>query len=128
MPKITVIFGFALIFLGLFAYFVWGNQSSITALAPSFAGVIFVVLGLLAFKEKFLKHSMHMAALVGVLLFFGSFGGLLRLPTLLAGGEVARPLAVQVQSVTAILSLLFVILCVADFIRIRKARKSLASS
>lgn len=128
MPKITIIYGAVLILLGLLAYFVWGNQTSTTALIPSYAGILFVLLGLLALKERFLKHAMHTAALLSLLFLAATFRGLLQLPALLAGEEVARPLAVQVQSASAVLSAIFVVLCVVDFIRIRRARKAGASS
>ena len=48
--------------------------------------------------------------------------GLLKLPALLSGGEVARPTAVIAQSVMAILMLLFVGLCVRSFINARVRR------
>ena len=59
---------------------------------------------------------------VGLLGFLGSARGLLQLPALLTGGEVARPAAVMAQSVMAILMLLFVFLCVRSFINARVRR------
>ncbi|TVQ76494.1 MAG: hypothetical protein EA369_10030 [Bradymonadales bacterium] len=126
MPKITVIYGLALVLIGFLAYFVIGEGRSFTAFIPSIAGGLFVALGLLAMKESLLKHAMHTAVLLALVFFLATVRGLTQLPALLAGEEVARPLAVQVQSASAVLSAIFIILAVIDFIRIRKARKAAA--
>jgi hypothetical protein len=59
--------------------------------------------------------------MVGVLGFLGSARGLAQLPTLLSGGDVARPPAVIAQSVMAVLSAGYVALCVRSFIAARRA-------
>jgi len=124
MPKITIAYGSLLILVGLFAYFVWGDARSMTALIPAYAGALFLVLGIIALRQAFMKHAMHLAAALSLVLFLATFRGLMTLPALLQGEEVARPLAVQVQSVTAVFSFIFVVLCIADFVRIRRLRKS----
>jgi hypothetical protein len=78
----------------------------------------------LARNEAMRKHAMHGAVLVGLLGFLGSARGLLQLPVLMSGGEVARPAAVIAQSVMAILMLLFVVLCVRSFINARVRRSN----
>ncbi len=78
---------------------------------------------MLARNEAMRKHAMHGAVLVGLLGFLGSARGLLQLPALMSGGEVARPAAVIAQSVMALLMALFVGLCVRSFISARAARR-----
>jgi hypothetical protein len=117
----TIAFGVALIALGLAGYFGSGGVS-VTALIPAAFGVVLALLGVLARNEGMRKHAMHGAAMVGLLGFLGSARGLLRLPALMSGGEVARPAAVVAQSVMALLMLLFVGLCVRSFINARVRR------
>jgi hypothetical protein len=48
----------------------------------------------------------------------------MKLPSLLAGQEVARPAAVISQSIMGALTAVFVALCVKSFIDARKARQT----
>jgi hypothetical protein len=118
----SIAFGAVLIVLGVAGY-VGSGAASITALIPAIFGALLVAFGALARNEKMRMHAMHGAVLVGLLGFLGSASGLLKLPALLSGGEVARPAAVISQSVMAILMLLFVGLCVRSFIEARRARR-----
>jgi hypothetical protein len=118
----TIAFGVVLIVLGVAGYFGSGGVS-ITALIPALFGVVLVACGVLARNEGMRKHAMHGAVLVGLLGFLGSARGLLQLPALMSGGEVARPAAVIAQSAMALLMLLFVGLCVRSFISARAARR-----
>lgn len=124
MPVITVAYGLLLIALGAGFYFGTG-QESVTALIPAFFGVLVVVCGVLARREHLLKHAMHGAAALGLLAFLGGLPGLLRAFALLGGGEVARRNAVLEQAAMALLSLVFVVLCVKSFIDARRARRPL---
>jgi hypothetical protein len=117
----TIAFGVVLIVLGVAGYTGSGG-ASVTALIPAIFGVVLAILGAIARNEGLRKHAMHGAVLVGLLGFLGSASGLLKLPALLSGGEVARPTAVIAQSVMAILMLLFVGLCVRSFINARVRR------
>jgi hypothetical protein len=117
----TIAFGLVLIALGVIGYAGSGG-ASVTALIPAIFGVVLAALGVLARNEAMRKHAMHGAVLVGLLGFLGSARGLLSLPALMSGGEIARPTAVIAQSVMAILMLLFVGLCVRSFINARVRR------
>lgn len=119
MPKITLIYSVALILLGLFAYFIWGDQQSWTALIPSAGGVLVLIFGLFALKEKLRMHAMHVTALLSLILFLGTVRGVPSFFQLLQGEEVARPLAAKVQSITALLSLIYIVLCIRSFILAR---------
>ena len=121
MAGTTIAFGVVLIVLGVAGYAGSGG-ASVTALIPAIFGVLLAALGALARNEGMRKHAMHGAVLVGLLGFLGSARGLLQLPALMSGGDVARPAAVMAQSVMAILMLLFVVLCVRSFINARVRR------
>jgi len=119
----TIGFGVVLILLGLGGYFGSG-MVSLTALIPAVFGLLLAVLGAMARDEKRRKMAMHIAVMVGLLGFVGTVSGLLKLPTLLSGGEVARPTAVAVQSIMAVLMAVYVGLCVKSFIDARRRRQA----
>lgn len=126
MWSTTVLVGVILSAYGGYSYSV-AVEKSPTALIPAFFGVAFIVFGLLSIKEKFRKHAMHLAALVGVLGFLGgAIMGFPKLPALL-GGEIhdAKTLnKARSQNLLAFMCLIFVLLCVNSFIQARKARKA----
>ncbi|MCB1019726.1 MAG: hypothetical protein H6509_12625 [Bryobacterales bacterium] len=122
MAKTTMLFGALLILLGVVGW-VGSGMESPTALIPSAFGLLLLIAGGAALNENRRKHAMHGAAMVGLLGFLGSASGLLQLPALLGGAEVARPAAVASKSAMAVLSAIFVALCVRSFIAARKARK-----
>ena len=99
------------------------ENQSVTALIPAFFGVPLVVLGALASSSPGArKHAMHAAMVIGLLGFLGAARGLPSLPAVFTNpDEVARPTAVIVQSVMAILCLVYVILGIVSFVKARKA-------
>lgn len=119
MPRIIFIFAVIFVLLGIGAYLMTGAQSW-TALIPSIFGLLLVVAGAVSLKS--LKHGGHIAALVGLLGFLGTAKSLGKLPALLAGETVERAAALGVQAAFALLSLIFVALCVKSFIDARRAR------
>jgi hypothetical protein len=123
MPRITVIFGILLILLGVGGYVVavQDGKPSVTALIPTFFGVILSVCGVLAFKENLLKHAMHGAAAFGLLGFLAPAG---RLMGKLAAGDLnLASNAILAQIIMAALCLVFVGLCVRSFIETRRQRR-----
>ncbi|MGH1364390.1 MAG: hypothetical protein ACRBF0_12600 [Calditrichia bacterium] len=124
MENTTIRFGISLIVIGAASYFGTGMQS-ITALIPSFFGIALTGLGYLATsKESLKKHAMHGAAMVGLLGLIGSARGIPGAITLLGGGDVARPQAVIVQALMAIIMLVFLVLCVRSFMEARRERSA----
>ena len=123
MPALTCVYGTLLIILGIIAYTVSGGVS-VTALIPTFVGVPVLLCGVLAFlREGLRKHLMHLASLLALLAVGGTIPGLLKLPLLLKGGEVARPAAVMAQSIMCSLSAGFLGLCIASFVQARLRRR-----
>lgn len=121
MANTTIGFGIVLIVLGLGGYF-GTDRVSLTALIPAAFGLLLVIFGTLARDEKRRKMAMHIAVTVGLLGFLGTVSGLVKLPTLLSGGEVARPAAVISQSIMAVLMAVYVGMCVKSFIDARRRR------
>ena len=117
MPVVTMIYGLALIALGVIGYTSTGGVSK-TALIPAAFGVLVVVAGWLARREHLLKHAMHGAAMLGLIGFLATAKGLL---TLITGGA-ASP-AVVSKGTMAVLSLIFLVLCIRSFIQARRARE-----
>jgi hypothetical protein len=122
VAPITLLFALAYILLGLGGFILTGSTHK-TALIPCAFGVLFVLFGLLAFKEKLRKHAMHAAVLVALLAFVGTAKALAHLPDLFRG-TAEKPAAVITQAVNAFLSLGFILLAVRSFIQARRARLS----
>lgn len=123
MPVVSIVFG--LLLSGMSAYFYLNptdpNHRSLTALIPGGFGVALILCGLVALKDSLLKHAMHAAALIGVLGFIGGVANLVR------GMMATPPLTldspkVQASGGLALLSLIFVALCVNSFIQARRRR------
>jgi hypothetical protein len=128
VPTITFVFGVLLIIVGLWGRFSTATASP-TALIPAYLGAAFVVLGLLAHKERWLKHAMHAAALLGLLGFLGAgYMAFPHLPALLSGTPIKRPngsdatFAVRMQTIMALLCGVFVGLCINSFVSARRRR------
>ena len=122
MAPITLLFALAYILLGLGGFVLTGSTHK-TALIPCAFGILFVLFGLLAFKEKLRKHVMHAAVLIALLAFLGTARALTHLPELF-NGTAEKPASIITQSLNAGLSILYIILAVRSFIQARRARLS----
>lgn len=120
MPVVAMIFGALLIGEGTYFYLTSDAAKKITALIPAFVGLPLFLCGLIALKEKFLKHAMHVAAMLGLL---GAIGAGMRFfPALFKNeGPMSRPM--QAQLIMILLCVGFVALCVNSFIQVRKRRE-----
>ncbi len=131
MPVVSIIFGLLLIALGVWGRFggslgLWEplgfaapEHLSATALIPAAVGSLLVLLGLLAFKEKLLKHAMHAASMVGML------GLVAALARIITTGNVRGIGGVSLTAM-ALLCGSFLALCVNSFIQIRRRRRAAA--
>lgn len=118
VSRLALVIGALLVFTGIGGYAAF---SSPTALIPVGFGILLAVCGLVARKESLRKHAMHAAAAVALLGFVPSVPGLLGIPALLAG-EAARPAAVVLRSVMALLLLGFLVAAVRSFVAARRAK------
>ena len=121
MAKISITFSIILIILGLISYFGISSES-ITALIPTFLGIPVLILGLLGLNEKYLKHAMHGAAVLMLLGFGGTVGGLIKFFRMLGGEVFERPSAITIQAIMALICLVFLILAIKSFIDARRKR------
>lgn len=108
--------------VGVVGYLATG-MVSVTALIPSFFGVVMAGLGTMAKNPARLKLAMHLAALLGVLGLAGSAKGVPAVIQMLSGIEVALPAAQLARTAMFVICLVFVIACVRSFIAARKARQ-----
>jgi hypothetical protein len=116
MAYTTIVFGLLLTTLGLAGYLLAGG-TSVTALIPAFFGIVLLVLGVLARSEPMRKHAMHAAAAVALIGFLGALMSLLRAPF-----ATRSALANFSQVATALLTAVFVWLCIRSFRAARGAR------
>lgn len=121
MAKLTIVYGVIFIIMGLYGYFGISSES-ITALIPTFFGIPMLILGWLGLNEKYLKHAMHGAAVLMLLGFAGTVSGLIKFFAMLGGAETARPSAVTIQAIMAVLCLVFIVLAVKSFIDVRRSK------
>ena len=119
MASFTIGYGALLTALGVGGYVSTGGQHK-TALIPAAFGAAALGLGLLARQERYRAGALGGAALVSALGVAGAARGLKKLPDLLAGGEVERPVAVVAQSVMAGLSAAHLALAASALLRARR--------
>jgi hypothetical protein len=121
MARVTIGFGAALVVLGIIG-FIGSGAESVTALIPSFFGAVFVALGVIGRADERRALTMHIAAFLALVGIAGSVTGLVDLPDLLAGNDLERPWAVAVQSIMAVVLVVYLVLAVRSFIAARRAR------
>ena len=123
MPTAAAAFGIALIALGLGGYFGTGRVSA-TALIPACFGVPLLVLGWAARNSTptVRRHTMHLAALLGMLGLIGSGVRAFSKLGKLLSGQAEHPSAVILQLIMAVLCVVFVGLCVRSFVAARRVR------
>lgn len=121
MAKFSIVLGIILVVLGLISYFGISSES-ITALIPAFLGIPVLIFGFLALNEKYLKHAMHGAAVLMLLGFGGTVGGLIKFFRMLGGEVFERPSALTVQAIMAVLCLVFLIFAIKSFIDARRKK------
>jgi hypothetical protein len=127
MSYVSMLTGAILVVVGVVSYGV-SQSSSVTALIPSFIGVVFVVLGGLALRENLTKHVMHAAAVVSLLAIFGSVDGIAPFFRLLGGASIDRPAAAVAKVIMLVACAIFLALAVRSFIEARRARQQTSAA
>jgi O-antigen/teichoic acid export membrane protein len=122
MPKITIIYAIALILLGLISYLASG-MVSITALIPTFFGIVMLLVGVVALSEITRRHAMHVASLLGLVGFIATVSGIFAVISMLSGEAIARPGAAVSKAIMAIFSLIYFALCLWSFVSARLIKK-----
>lgn len=120
MPRMTIGLGIVLIVLGLGGYFGTG-RTSWTAMITVLLGLPLLVLGLAARRPAWRPHLMHAAVVVALLGFAGNVPTLLKAGALLGDAQAAaRPVAVLLRSIMALLCLVYLGLAIHSFISARR--------
>lgn len=119
MIRSTLVTGILLIILGVGSYLITG-MTSVTALIPSFFGIILTAFGILGKPEQRRKLFMHSAMGLALLGFLGSVSGIGNVITMLGGGDVPRPGASVAQAIMAIIVLVYLVLGIKSFIDARR--------
>ena len=129
MPKAAIIAGMLLTLLGLVTYFfaipLGAEKASVTALIPTFVGVPLMLLGYFSVAKPNLRmHLMHVAVLLGLLGFLASAGRFISV-------MIKNPnfgIGPASLSAMAIITGVFVVMCIRSFIAARRARESGAAA
>ena len=108
MKNLTLSLGILMIILGLASYLGTG-QTSITALIPSFFGILFIILAFLSDNENLHKMALNTAVALAILGTAGGATGLMGIFDLIQGNEVERPVAVYGQTAMFFMCLVYVI-------------------
>ncbi|MDQ6679096.1 MAG: hypothetical protein M3Z09_17570 [Acidobacteriota bacterium] len=119
MAITTVLTGVLLIALGAGSFIGTGSAHK-TALIPALFGLPILVCGLLAQKAARRALAMHIAVAIGIIGFAGSMFSFIKG----VNGEAmqTRPVAVEAQGFMALITALFVGLCIQSFIKARRSR------
>ena len=123
MGKVTIGFGVLLAIVGVTGFVTTGSTHW-TAMIPTWIGLVLAVSGLLALSPARRMLWMHIAVTVGLIGFLGTIPGVIGVVKMAMGSTVARPTAAIYQSITWLICLVFVGLCVRSFIAARRARVS----
>jgi hypothetical protein len=122
MARTAIIFGLLLVSVSLATVAYNQGFKSPTVFIPAGFGVLIALCGVIALKDSFRKHAMHMAAMVGLLGGIGSLGMGGSMLAKLGTDKAPTPDKLGAFASTAILCLVFVALCVRSFIQARKNR------
>ena len=119
MKTTTYIYAFVLILIGLIGYIVTSAQS-ITALIPSFFGIVVLILAIWSKNEKRRPLAMHIVSGLALVGFLATVSGIVKVVSLLGGEEIARPEASIAQATMAIVSAGYLCLSITSFVSARK--------
>lgn len=120
MLRLTFVIGGILTVLGVVAYVATGAVS-VTALIPTFIGVLLLVCGAIARRgENARKHAIHAALVVALLGALGSLMQVVKLGDVFAG-TAERPAAVIVSTIMFVLLVIYIVMGVRSFIAARRA-------
>ncbi len=117
----TFTFSILLILLGLVGYFGTGRLS-ITALIPTWLGILILICGIVALSHRFTKTFMHIAVVLAFLGFLGTFHGIIKMVKMLMGITIPLPQAAIAQSIMSLLCLVYVLICFRWFLNNRRKK------
>jgi hypothetical protein len=119
MTRFTFAIGGILTALGIVAYVVTG-ATSVTALIPTFVGLLLLVCSALARRPALRRHSIHAALVIAVLGAGGSLMNVVKIGDVFAG-TAQRPSAIVVSTIMFVLLVFYIIMGVRSFIAARRS-------
>ena len=122
MTGLTLAIGGILTALGIIAYVVTG-AASVTALIPTFVGLLLLVCAALARRPALRRHSIHAALVIAVLGAVGSLMNVVKIGDVFAG-TAQRPSAIVVSTIMFVLLVFYIVMGVRSFIAARRSPAS----
>lgn len=119
MTRLTFGTGTALTVLGIVAYALTG-AASVTALIPTFVGLLLLVCAALARRPALHRHSIHAALAIAVLGAVGSLMNVVKLGDVFAG-TAQRPSAIIVSTIMFVILAFYIAMGVRSFILARRS-------
>jgi hypothetical protein len=119
MTGLTLAIGGILTALGIVAYVVTG-AASVTALIPTFVGLLLLVCAALARRPALRRHSIHAALVIAVLGAVGSLMNVVKIGDVFTG-TAQRPSAIVVSTIMFVLLVFYIIMGVRSFIAARRS-------
>jgi hypothetical protein len=125
MARVTIVFGFALILLGVSYFWATGAHAP-TALIPGAFGMALMLCGVGANNGEPKRRMlwMHIAVTLGLLGFLATANAIFQYVELEQGMALARPAAIQEKAAMSAMCLIFTLLCVRSFIAARRTRRA----
>lgn len=120
MTALTLIVGAALTLAGIAGYALSG-AASLTALIPSAVGVLLLICGLLARKDRLHRHALHAGLLIALLGVLGSLRNVAGIGEVFVG-TAERPAAVILSTVMLVVLALYLALGIGSFLKARRRR------
>ena len=123
MAKLTIWFGVLIVLVSL-GFWIGMGRTVTAALHPAGIGVLLIVCGALANTENLKKRMlwMHIAVTLGLIGFLTT--GIRAAIEMAKGTAMSmNPMGFEERVVIALISLIYVVLCVRSFISARRARR-----
>jgi hypothetical protein len=120
MTRLTVVIGSVLVVLGVVAYAATA-AASVTALIPSFVGVLLLICAAVARKPAWHRHGIHAALVVALLGALGTLMNVARIGEVFAG-TAERPAAVIVSTLMFVVLVGYIVMGMRSFIAARRSR------
>ena len=121
MTRWTLLLAAFLTLLGIGFYLGTGRQS-VTALIPTFLGLPLLGCALWSRRESSQAVALSVASVLALVGLAGTVPGVVKAARMLAGESIARPEAVVAQTLVAIACLVYLVLSIRSFLRVRRAR------
>lgn len=121
MTSVTLVVGAVLTLAGVIGYAVTGAES-VTALIPSFVGLLMLIAGIIARNVNARRHAIHAALVIALL---GALGSLRNVAAIgdVFDGTAERPAAIILSTLMFVVLIGYLVLGIRSFIQARRDRR-----